>query len=67
MMGQNWMRARRKELGISQEDLAILADISQTMVSQYETGKVIPRVVTAKRIAKALKVDWERFYEEGEE
>jgi putative transcriptional regulator len=48
------MAARRAELGWSQQRLATEAGLSQEGVSQIETGRRAPALVTAWRIAAAL-------------
>lgn len=51
------LRKIRKEQGLTQQDLAKLAGITQQMVSRYETGVVEPSVSTMKKIKKALKIN----------
>ena len=50
------LRKIRKEQGLTQQDLAKMAGITQQMVSRYETGVVEPSVSTMKKIKKALKI-----------
>lgn len=66
------LRLRRCEKGITMTQLSYKADISYTMICQYETASVIPRADKAARIAKIL--DWtveewsnfaQKIYEEG--
>lgn len=45
---------RRKELGMSQDELAKLTGIGQHTVSDIETGRHVPKVDIAILIAKAL-------------
>ena len=40
--------------GITQEELAARADTSQVMISRYMTGRCIPSLVMASKIARAL-------------
>ena len=47
------IRKRRRELGLSQEDLAHAADIGQSLLSKVELGKVHYQT-TIKRIQDAL-------------
>lgn len=42
------------KLGLTQSELAQLADVSQSLVSQIESGEVDPRLSTLSRIAEAL-------------
>lgn len=47
----------RKERGYSQNELAKLADIPQSAISEIETGnRENPGVLTIKKLAKALNV-----------
>lgn len=48
------LRRRRKELGLSQEQLGARADIQMADISRYETGSRDPRVSTVARLAEAL-------------
>jgi transcriptional regulator with XRE-family HTH domain len=50
------MRARRAEIGISQEKLAELADMHRTYISTVERAQRNVGVDGIERIAKALKV-----------
>lgn len=44
----------RKEVGLSQEDLALEADLDRTYISHVERGTRNPTVVVIFKIAKAL-------------
>lgn len=55
VIGQN-LRQIRTEAGLSQEQLALEADIDRTYVSQIERGIGNPSVLTLKKIADRLKV-----------
>jgi transcriptional regulator with XRE-family HTH domain len=48
------IRERRKEIGISQEALAIAAEVHRTYASSIERAKVVISIDVAERIAKAL-------------
>jgi transcriptional regulator with XRE-family HTH domain len=50
------LRRRRKELGLSQEQLGARADIQMADISRYESGVRDPRVTTIARLAHALDV-----------
>lgn len=50
------LRRRRKELGLSQEQLGARADIQMADISRYESGSRDPRVTTIARLAQALDV-----------
>jgi len=55
------LKARRKELGLSQKDLAERALIGDVQISTYERGKVIPNEKSMKKLALALKLDENYF------
>ena len=44
----------RKEAGLSQEDLALEADLDRTYISHVERGTRNPTVIVIFKIAKAL-------------
>jgi len=48
------MRARRKELGMSQVDLAKAMGVNQPYVSQLESGERSPQLETIAKVAEAL-------------
>ncbi len=50
------IRVLREALGIKQNDLAARAGIKPGSLSEIETGKVQPRIETARRIADELGV-----------
>jgi transcriptional regulator with XRE-family HTH domain len=50
------LRRRRKELGLSQEQLGARANIQMADISRYESGSRDPRVTTIARLAQALDV-----------
>lgn len=53
---------RRLERGLSQEALAILAEITLTSVFVFENGLVCPDSHELYRIGRALSVDLSYFY-----
>ena len=53
---------RRTELGITQVQLAKLANITQQAVSRLERGEVTPRVSTMRAIALALGTNIEVLF-----
>lgn len=57
----NAIKILRKEKGLSQGELADLADISQAALSQIENG-TRPGIETIKRLAEALKVPESLLY-----
>ncbi|MEP0873533.1 helix-turn-helix domain-containing protein [Trichocoleus desertorum AS-A10] len=50
------VRQRRRELDMSQEQLAELAELHRTYISDVETGKVSPSLDNIEKIAKALGI-----------
>jgi transcriptional regulator with XRE-family HTH domain len=50
------LRRRRKELGLSQEQLGARANIQMADISRYESGSRDPRITTIARLAQALDV-----------
>ena len=48
------LREQRRARGISQEDLALSADVDRTFVSQMERGIRQPTITTLVKLAKAL-------------
>ncbi len=49
--------ARRRELGLSQLDLARLTGTTQSAIARLEAGKRPPRIDTLLRIAEALDAE----------
>lgn len=54
----------RLEKGLTQEQLATIAQLSQPTLSQYESGRVTPSLQAAKRIARALGVSLDSLIDE---
>lgn len=53
-IGEKILSARKKK-AISQEKLAMLADLDRTYISRIEKGKANPTVKVLRKIARALK------------
>jgi predicted transcriptional regulator len=49
------LRERRKELDLTQSELAERADVSQPLIARIEGGDVDPRLSTLRRIVTALQ------------
>jgi len=49
------IRAKRRELGVSQEDFAELCDLHRTYVGQVERGEKNISFINVLRIAKAFR------------
>ena len=56
------LRLLRKSVGLSQNELAQAAKISQPLVARIERGERKPSVKVAKRIASVLGFDWTEFF-----
>jgi transcriptional regulator with XRE-family HTH domain len=50
------LREQRNSKGISQEDLALIADVDRTFVSQMERGIRQPTITTLIKLSTALGV-----------
>lgn len=62
MVRSTKVKRLREKLGLSQEKLARLADVSNNTIINIESGKQQnPRVETLKRISKALNVSIEEL------
>ena len=53
---------RRKELGLTQKDLAEKLNISDKTLSRWETGKQIPDSLIIPEIAKVLDISINEIY-----
>jgi transcriptional regulator with XRE-family HTH domain len=53
----------RKARGFTQEKLASEASLDRVAIANIETGKRRPTVTTVYRIAKALRVDVDKFFQ----
>lgn len=53
---------RRKELGLSQQEVADRAGVSRSLIAHIECGTKCPSLFTAFRIAKALETDVESLF-----
>lgn len=51
------IKQERERRGLSQEEMAELANTSQAQISQVETGNRVPTVGTLLNLASALKCD----------
>lgn len=60
IVGRN-VRRLREEAGLSQEKLALEAELDRTYVSGVERGVRNPTVTVVARIAKALKTEPDRL------
>lgn len=60
------LRALRQERGLSLRDVAKDADVSASLLSQIESGKVNPSVASLSKIAAALQLPINVFFSQGE-
>ena len=51
------VRSRRKELALSQEELAFEAEIDRTYVSQIERSTINPSLMVLYKVARALQTE----------
>jgi transcriptional regulator with XRE-family HTH domain len=58
------MRRRRRELDLSQEELAERADLHRTYVSSIERGERNPSLENIEKLAKALGISIARLFTE---
>ncbi len=56
------VRELRNSIGISQEELADLADLDRTYITSVECGKRNISIVNIEKLAKALKVSLAEFF-----
>lgn len=66
-IGEN-IRKYRKMQGLTQKELANLAELNEVTIRSYENGKYKPKLETLRKISKALGVyigsfieDWSQF------
>ena len=60
------IRDLRKQQGLSQELLAAEAGLDRAFLSQVETGRKQPSLLTIFRLASALKLDVSELFKEVE-
>lgn len=60
----SFLRDARTNAGKTLTILAADTSISESYLSQIETGKRRPSVSVAKRLGATLGVDWTKFFEE---
>ena len=59
------IRKIRIEKGLSQQELANMANFSQSFLANVESGKKKPSVMTILRLAEALNVNPREFFPEN--
>ena len=60
-MNPKFLLERRKQLGISQTDIADILGYSPQMVSIWESGKSVPNIQIWSKYASILQIDLEGF------
>lgn len=58
------LKEKRKEKGVTQEQLAEQCGLFRTAISNIECGANMPSVKVAKKIAEILDFDWTLFYDD---
>jgi len=61
---RQWLKELRRSKNLTQEQLAKMAGISRTMITEIENGNANPSVEVAKKIAAVLGFDWVRFFDD---
>jgi putative molybdopterin biosynthesis protein len=64
-MQGNQVRRRRAELGISQKNLSDVVEVSRQSLNAIESGRTVPSVAIALRLARALSTDVESLFSEA--
>lgn len=62
---RTWLKKLRDSKGLTQEQVAILSDISRSHYTHIEKGTKTPSVDVAKRIAKSLSFEWTVFFDKN--
>lgn len=60
---RDWLLAIRKQINMTQAEVAEKAEIARTTYAMIETGERNASVDNAKRIAQVLGFDWTIFFE----
>ena len=56
------MKVQRAKRDLTQADLATLADVTRKSINAIEAGRMVPSIVLALRLAKALGVPVEELF-----
>ena len=62
MKSRTWLKDYRKHFNYTQSEMADLLDIAVTTYASYEQGYRTPKVSSAQRYAKKMKIDWNYFF-----
>ena len=60
---KNIIKKRRKEMGLRQEDLALLLSVTRQTINAIENDKYNPTLELAMRLSKLLKATVEEVFE----
>ncbi|WP_203334326.1 helix-turn-helix transcriptional regulator [Planococcus beigongshangi] len=60
---REWLKTKRLEAGLTQEEAAKKAGIARTTYAMIEQGERDPSVSVAAKIAGALKFKWTIFFD----
>lgn len=60
---QNIIKARRKEIGLSQEELAKLCGVTRQTINAIENNKYDPTLMLAFSLAKELNLTLEELFQ----
>ncbi|MDE6413714.1 MAG: helix-turn-helix domain-containing protein [Eubacterium sp.] len=63
----NYIYEQRKQLGLSQKELASMLGVTNKSVSKWETGAAIPRTNTLVQLAEVFNVSVDELFVEDEE
>jgi transcriptional regulator with XRE-family HTH domain len=61
------LRAERKRKGLTQEQLALEADLRRTFISSVELGEKQPSITTVFKLSKALGIKPSKLIDETEQ
>lgn len=53
----NKIKAKRKQVHLTQHELSIEMNVARSTVAMWEIGKSVPRASKLKKLAKILKCD----------
>ncbi len=56
------MKVQRAKLDLTQAELATLAEVTRKSINAIEAGRMVPSIVLALRLAKALGVPVEELF-----
>jgi len=59
----DWLREKRKEKDLTQDDVAEKVGINRATLSKLETGDTMPSVKLAQKLGALLDFNWTRFYQ----